>query len=105
LRWAEKLGVSVEPDLEVHPGVALGVAVGPQVPGPARDGPGPGAGVATRQGLSSDGTLILPPLASVARAHGFRSLAAARDRGRETRAERAAAWRGGGGPQDGEPWP
>ena len=38
--------------------------------------------------------LILPPLASVARAHGFASLEAARARGLEARAARAAAARG-----------
>ncbi|CAK0819488.1 unnamed protein product [Prorocentrum cordatum] len=99
-RRAEKLGEDACADVEAGssgPGLPRRVGAGAE--------PGPGAVAAPSSSQASGVGLILPPLASVARARGFASVEAARARGREARAERAAAARGEGGPQEDEPVP
>jgi len=90
-RWAVKLGVD-----DGHDGAAEAPASRPVAAPPAAVGSSAetARSSAAAAGPAAAAGLIVPPLAAVARAHGFESLAEARLRGLQARASRAAAARG-----------
>ena len=85
--WAPKLGV------EAQETATAGAGAGSAASGAAAARSPAGASAQLPQPAAGGQELILPPLASVARAHGFADLAEARARGREAREARAESAR------------